>query len=65
MTNMSGVVADADFSNFSKILWIYIYVFSYLNVQKCKLISWKTINGWTNWNNGISLEENIDIIISW
>ena len=23
MTNMSGVVADADFSNFSKILWIY------------------------------------------
>ena len=52
------------FPIFKKFYGFIIYLFSYLNVQKGKGINWKMINGWTNWNNGISLEENIDTIIS-
>ena len=65
MTNMSDVVADADFPVSQGTLWIYnLPIFIFLSVQKGKGNGGKMINGGTIWNSGISLEENVDTIIA-
>jgi alpha-amylase len=65
MTNMSDVIADADFPITQGNLWIYnLPIFIFLSVHKGKGNGGKMVNGGTIWNSGITLAENVDTIIA-
>ena len=56
MTNMSDVIADADFPITQGNLWIYnLPIFIFLSVHKGKGNGGKMVNGGTIWNSGIIL----------
>ena len=65
MTNMSDVVANEDFPKTQGDLWIYnLPIFIFISTEKGKGNGGKMVGGGTIWGSGISLEENVDIIIA-
>ena len=65
MTNMSDVVADADFPISQGNLWIYnLPIFIFLSVKEGRGNGGQMVGGGTIWNSGITLEEKVDTIIA-
>ena len=65
MTNMSDVVADADFPISQGNLWIYnLPIFIFLSVKEGRGNGGQMVGGGTIWGSGITLEEKVDTIIA-
>ena len=65
MTNMSDVVADADFPVSQGNLWIYnLPIFIFLSVKEGRGNDGHMTDGGTLWGSGITLEEKVDTIIA-